>query len=86
MLYRVVHLAMSGFELTTLVVIGTDCIVYPTTIWSQRPPLDFVKTECLTVYITILEYNVVYHPDSEPTHYGAYYLMQLSYGVIIIFK
>jgi hypothetical protein len=38
MLYRV-HLSWAGFELTTLVVIGTDCIVVinPTTIQSRRP-------------------------------------------------
>ena len=36
MLYRV-HLTWAGFELTKLVVIGTDCIliVNPTTIWSR---------------------------------------------------
>ena len=42
MLYRV-HLAWVGFELTTLVVIDTDCIGSwnPTTIWSRpRQPLN----------------------------------------------
>ena len=36
MLYRV-HLAWAGFELTTLVVLGTDCIGSPTTIHSRWP-------------------------------------------------
>jgi hypothetical protein len=39
MLYRV-HLAWAGFELTTVAVIGTDCI-NPTTIRPQWPQLDF---------------------------------------------
>lgn len=64
-----------------IVVISTDCIVYTTTLWSQKPSLDIVN---VWLYITILEYNVVYHPDSEPNHCGADYLMQLSYGVISI--
>ena len=41
MLYRV-HLARVGFELTTLVVIGTDCTgswnVNPTTTRPRQPP------------------------------------------------
>jgi hypothetical protein len=56
MLYRV-HLAWAGFELTTLVVIGTDCIgsyksnyhIYghdhdsPECIWGQQEPCKQVK-------------------------------------------
>jgi len=55
LLYRV-HLAWAGFELTTLVVIGTDCIggcksnYYMITITNTTAPV-IISTECFAEYI-----------------------------------
>jgi hypothetical protein len=53
MLYRV-HLAWSGFELTTLVVIGTDCI-------------DRCKSNYHTIKIQDTRYKIFYFPIMEPS-------------------
>jgi hypothetical protein len=48
MLYRV-HLAWAGFELTTLVVIGTDCIGSYKSIW-LRPRRPLVETTNISIH------------------------------------
>ena len=60
MLFRV-HLAWTGFKLTTLVVIGTDCIaqvvVNPTTIrsWTRRSLLDQV----IVIYLQYMIEHII---------------------------
>ena len=69
MLYRV-HLTMKGFELTTLVVIGTECTDscksnYHTMTVTADPQLfvvGFMSCCCLCVSLRILVFNIMpYH-------------------------
>ena len=67
MLYRV-HLASAGFELTTLVVIGTDIaqVVNPTTIRSRtkRPHLFINILVIIQIYIYIYNIRLKINPNS----------------------